>query len=201
MQLPADLTQAEQQLISNLQKADPTGRCEDVSRQSVMPEVRAELVRALCFRCKPQIPSGPKGIVIEGYKIIGALDLEGASLEFPLRLRACDFDSQLTLTSASLKELDLMSSNLFKGLTGNELRITGDLILDFSIVSGLILLSSARIKRVMSCEGAEFLNPGHVTLDATGISIGLDLNMRSKRDSQRTHTTLCCEGDGKLTLC
>jgi hypothetical protein len=125
----------------------------------------------------PQIPAGPKGIVIEGYKIEGKLDLEGVSIEFPLRLRACDFDSDLILTAATLSELDLMSSKLAAGFTGNELRIKGDLIFDYSIVNGMILLTSARIERAMSCEGANFSNPDDTALEATGISVRLDLNI------------------------
>ncbi|MFC5815158.1 hypothetical protein [Nonomuraea harbinensis] len=95
--------------------------------------VDADLVRKVCRRDPAEID--PRGLVIEGARITGGLDLTGMAVTFPLRFVRCVFDEPLDLDGADLHLLALDGCAV-PGLLANGLRVRRDLDLSRSRITG-----------------------------------------------------------------
>lgn len=95
--------------------------------------VDADLVRKVCQRDPAEID--PRGLVIEGARIAGGLDLTGMAVTFPLRFVRCVFDEPLDLDGADLHLLALDGCAV-PGLLANGLRVRRDLDLSRSRITG-----------------------------------------------------------------
>ncbi|MFI6706834.1 hypothetical protein ACIBF7_10405 [Nonomuraea sp. NPDC050478] len=95
--------------------------------------VDADLVRKVCRREPAEID--PRGLVIEGARITGGLDLTGMAVTFPLRFVRCVFDEPLDLDGADLHLLALDGCAV-PGLLANGLRVRRDLDLSRSRITG-----------------------------------------------------------------
>ncbi|MFD2352893.1 hypothetical protein ACFSTC_31770 [Nonomuraea ferruginea] len=93
----------------------------------------ADLVRKVCRRDPAEID--PRGLVIEGARITGGLDLTGMAVTFPLRFVRCVFDEPLDLDGADLHLLALDGCAV-PGLLANGLRVRRDLDLSRSRITG-----------------------------------------------------------------
>ena len=106
-------------------------------------------------------PVHAKGVRLRGLRIKGVLDLEGAVVHCPLRMRECYFDDPgpviLDYASASLLTL---TDCCLGGLSGNVLTVTKDLGLSGCIFTGPLCLIGADISGSLNCNGAQLRVPG-----------------------------------------
>jgi hypothetical protein len=167
-------------------------------------------------------PVHPKGVQIQGARIAGNLDLEGATVRCAVRLQNCSFDetAQINLTNATVSQLTLTECHL-PGLSGDTLRVTQNLVLNDSTFAGPLVLQGADIAGNLDCTstklGGAYQSDGLVhSLYADGLKVGgrvrLNLNFSAEntvwlrgahvggnlncRDShlKGSGTALCCDG-------
>lgn len=108
------------------------------------PVIRAEFLAGLLLD-----GPGPSGgriarVDLAGAHITGRLDLTGARLEAPLRLRRCVFDEKVLLDHAELVSLDLDGSEL-PGLETEAVRIATSLTIRDATVAGDVWLPQAQV--------------------------------------------------------
>lgn len=113
--------------------------------------VSAGLLRRICHELQNEVD--PRGLILRGAAIVGELDLAGLQIPFPLNFTHCDFDSALRADGAALHQLTLADCKL-PGLLGNGLRVTRDLDLSRSVITGGHRTSASTSKRsaIWLCE-------------------------------------------------
>lgn len=121
---------------------------------------------------------GPTGgriarIDLAGAHITGRLDLTGARLAAPLRLRRCVFDDTLLLDHAELVSLDLTGSHL-PGLEGRAVRVATSLTLHDATVTGDVWLLQSQVSGTVELDRSSV--GGTVHLQRAVIGGGLDLS-------------------------
>ena len=117
-----------------------------------------------------QVP--PRGLFINGARIEGKLDLEGAKVSFQISISNSFFTDSIDLRRASLRLLYLGGSHI-KGLTGDGLNVERDVFLCYGFKSeGEIRLDDATIGGGLVCSGGQFLNCKGFALLADGVKIG-----------------------------
>jgi hypothetical protein len=171
---------------------------------------------------EPQWPVHPKGVQLQGVRIAGNLDLEGAVVRCALRLQNCSFDetAEINLTNATVSQLTLTQCQL-PGLSGDTLRVTQNLVLNGSTFTGPLLLQGADIVGNLDCTGTKlggayqsdgivhslyadgFKVGGRVRLNLNftaentvwlrGAHVGGNLNCRDAR-LRGSGSALCCDG-------
>ena len=114
--------------------------------------VSAVLLRKLCHEFKDRID--PRGLRLTSAIVVGALDLTGLVVPFPLRFDGCEFDSAPVVEGAQLFELSLTGCPRLPGLLGNGLRLRRDLDLSRSRIAGTHWTSASTSKRaaIWLCE-------------------------------------------------
>ena len=97
----------------------------------------------------------PKGVRLRGVRIVGALDLQGATLRYPLLLDSCFIDAEepVCLDHAVAQEISLVNCYA-PGMTG-ELLVARALNLKGSTLSGPLLLRDANIAGYVNCRGVQ----------------------------------------------
>ncbi len=119
----ADLTDAEQRLIAAAAAGEvadySTGESDhDDPAQGATwgaeRRLRADVVRRLCLELEPDWPVDPKGVRVRGAKIAGDLDLDSATVAFPLELVRCHVAGEMILRDATTKRLLFSGSWLGK---------------------------------------------------------------------------------------
>ncbi|MCT9934892.1 hypothetical protein N5079_32265 [Planotetraspora sp. A-T 1434] len=111
--------------------------------------IEAHLVRELCRRGREEMD--PRGLVIEGARIRGDLDLSGMEVPFPLRFVGCVFDRPVNLDGADLHLL-VFDTCTVPGILANGLRVRRDLDLSRSRITGDLWTSAST-----SCTAAVWL--------------------------------------------
>jgi hypothetical protein len=101
--------------------------------------------------------SAPRGIDAEGLCIHGVLNFKGLDLQRPISLRNCVIEGGIIIEKAHLGPLDL-SGSTFPFLSGDAVRIDGDLVLENLDATDWIDLREARIAGQLSLAGSS-LNP------------------------------------------
>lgn len=115
--------------------------------------IRSEVLRHLIVTT--QWPAHAKGVRLRGLRIIGALDLESATLRCPLVLDDCYLDSPdpVTLDYANVSRLELVRCRM-AGLSAEMLVATKELDLTQSVFAGTVRLLGANIAGQLCCNGA-----------------------------------------------
>ena len=115
--------------------------------------VRAIVLRHLLI--DGERPVDPKGVRLRGVRIVGALDLQGATLRYPLLLDSCFIDAEepVCLDHAVAQEISLVNCYA-PGMTG-ELLVARALNLKGSTLSGPLLLRDANIAGYVNCRGVQ----------------------------------------------
>ena len=101
----------------------------------------------------------PKGLVITGAKIVGALDLSACDCPARLVFFECKFDTQIDLRDARLRGLSLVGSSL-NGLRADGLTVEGLLNMRDIRSSGAVRFLGATITGDLSLLGATLENTG-----------------------------------------
>lgn len=187
--LPDDLTTTENEIVA----AVSAGRAwnntrgipapEDLAKKdfvATMPQVRAEVIRALCLGARLNgAKPDPVGVQIFGARIIGVLDLSFATVEVLLILFHCHFAEEPNFMQAKLAHLNLSGSRLEKGLAADRIKITGDLFCQYGFhADGEIRLPGAEIGGSVSFIAASLSNRGNRALNADGVKISGNLFCR-----------------------
>jgi hypothetical protein len=115
--------------------------------------VRAAVLRHLLIDQERSID--PKGVRLRGLRIVGALDLQAATLRCPLWLDSCYVDAEepICFDDAVAQEISFVSCSV-PGLTGG-LLVARTLDLKRSALSGPLLLRGADIAGYVNCRGVQ----------------------------------------------
>lgn len=133
--------------------------------------VRAELLVEMLIGTGCADGKALRSIKLSGARIIGALDLEGASLICPLHLLDCYFNEPINLDEATARTIRFPGCRL-PGLTAKQLITTGNLELnDGFTADGPVSLTDAHIGGALNLRGGRFMNHGGDALDADGIAV------------------------------
>jgi hypothetical protein len=133
--------------------------------------VRASLIRWLCFDRTARDRVNPSGIRVSGARVTERLNLSYGTVPFGLTLVACCLVEDADLASTSLAELNLRGSWV-RSLYADCIKVNGGVFLsDGFQAEGEVRLPAAQIGIDLSCENSLFANPSKVALNADGISV------------------------------
>ena len=138
-------------------------------------DVRAELLVAL-LTTGLEGTRGPRAIKLAGARIVGALDLEAATLLCPLSLEVCEFTGTVTFSEAHAPAIRLINCQL-GNLHADQLETRGTLDLSFSTATAEVRLSGAHIGGALNLDGAKLLNDWTEALIADGIRVDQDMSL------------------------
>ncbi|MFG1946747.1 hypothetical protein [Nonomuraea sp. NPDC048826] len=170
--------------------------------------VEAALVRKLCRRDPEQID--PRGLVIEGARITGGLDLTGMAVTFPLRFVGCEFDEPLDLDGADLHLLALDDCTV-PGLLANGLRVRRDLDLSRSRITGDLrtAASTSSTAAVWLCESEiggrllcldTLIESGGRAIQADRITVGGTIRLLHRFEARGALRLIGARVEGSLDL-
>jgi hypothetical protein len=125
---------------------DPAGGAQWGPERTVRADLLYEL---LTGRREPE----PRAVVLRGARIVGALNLEAASLVCPLSLHGCFFDAAVNLNRAEAPALAITGCHL-PCLAAEQLQTSGNVELDRSTLSVVSLLG-AHIRGQLSLNGTK----------------------------------------------
>ncbi|HWT13556.1 MAG TPA: hypothetical protein VN231_12435, partial [Allosphingosinicella sp.] len=145
--------------------------------------VRAKFVRFLILGGDDRAAVHEHGVRLRGAWLDGTLQLDGATVPFPLELWRCRIE-QIDARRASLKYLDLEGCYLARGFNGDDFRCAGSMFLNNGFRSkGEFRLHDAGIGGNLDCGGGLFENRRGSALILCRARIGgglfLNLNFRS----------------------
>lgn len=132
--------------------------------------IRARVLRWLCVRgAAGQIDVA--GIRVHAASISGALNLEAATVAFPLVLRRCRL-ADLDVRDADLARLDLRGS-VCASVLADRTRVRADLDLSEGFTSSAgVSLVGARIGGDLNCGGGRFANATNPAMSASHVDVG-----------------------------
>lgn len=170
--------------------------------------VAAALVRKVCRRDPAEID--PRGLVIEGARITGGLDLTGMAVPFPLRFVGCVFDEPLDLDGADLHLLALDGCTV-PGLLANGLRVRRDLDLSRSRITGDLRTpaSTSSTAAVWLCESEiggrllcldTLIESGGRAIQADRISVGGTIRLLHRFEARGALRLIGARVQGSLDL-
>lgn len=181
--LKQGLTKAEEKLLEVAQvgeEADFSNRNKEVDNpdngDNWGPErtIRAKLLYWLFTNAQTRPLLHAKGIQIKGARITGCLDLESATLHYPLKIIHCSIMENVILKYAETRTLDFSQSSL-KSILAEELTTKGDVILSNVKAKGEVLLLGANIRGNLVCKEATFENAEGDTFSADRLIVKGDL--------------------------
>ncbi|OKI81512.1 membrane-associated oxidoreductase [Streptomyces sp. CB02414] len=114
--------------------------------------VRAHVLRALLLdgpRADGEVPA----LNLAGVRVTGALELQYATVDHPVRLRHCHFEDVPRLYGARLREVNL-SESVLPGLISHAVRVEGVLRLTRARFSGMVRLGGAEVTGSLYLESA-----------------------------------------------
>ncbi|MEU1056737.1 membrane-associated oxidoreductase [Streptomyces sp. NPDC005876] len=138
--------------------------------------VRASVLRALLLdgpRENGEIPS----LDLAGARITGALLLQYAAVEVPVRLKNCHFEEVPRLYASRTQEVNL-SESVLPGLLAHAVRVDGVLRLTRARFAGTVRLGGASVTGSVYLESARFVAPQDATdpvLQLNQAVVGADL--------------------------
>ena len=131
--------------------------------------IRAEVLAELLTGKRQAGDRPPRYVMVRGARIIGSLDLMGATLVCPLWFWDCQIDQPVNLNEAVAPSIRMPGCRV-PLLAADGLRTAGDLMLDDGfIASDDILLRGARIGGSLSLSGAKIarLTADRITVEQT----------------------------------
>ena len=146
-------------------------------------EVRAELLRELLIGLHGSLD--PRGVRLEGARIVGTLDLAHLSAEKGLGLRNCFVPMPVVAPHARLPWLSLAGSRL-AGVFAEGLCVEGDLQLaDVDVVAsserGAVVVPDARVGGVLDLMDAKIVNDSGPALLADSLEVASNLRLDNLR--------------------
>jgi hypothetical protein len=140
--------------------------------------VRAAVLRHLLVA--EDWPVHERGIQLTGLRIIGHLDLEHATLRYPLQMHGCYLPDGISLTGATVSLLAMHNCRI-AGLEGNALLVTRYLSFSDSAFTSPVQLMVADIRGGLVFQGCELESPGDdgVVLFAERIKVDGNLLLAS----------------------
>ncbi|MFV0132670.1 membrane-associated oxidoreductase [Streptomyces sp. HMX87] len=137
--------------------------------------VRAAVLRRLLL-AGPQRDGETASLKVAGARITGALELQYATVDHPVRLRHCHFDEAPRLYAGRLREVNL-SESVLPGLISHAVRVDGVLRLTRTRFSGMVRLGGAEVTGSLYLESAEIHAPNAEgpVLQLNQAAIGADL--------------------------
>jgi len=138
----------------DLRTGDPDE--DSVERGAQWPEprvIRAEVIAALLLGATPAQAGYAAGIRVRGARIVGRLDLMGATLTCPLVLECCYFDRELRFVEATTKTIRLVDC-LLPEFNGARMRTEGIINLTGSTISRILRLDRAKVAGEICLRGA-----------------------------------------------
>ncbi|MBL4692282.1 MAG: hypothetical protein JKY92_03025 [Magnetovibrio sp.] len=133
--------------------------------------IRAEFLRHICLH--PQIYNiETSGFQIQGARIVGTLNLQFITLEFPIRIQMSRFMDKLFLDQCSVPILNFNGSFFKHGLAADGLKCAGSVSLNNIQSQGEVHLLGADIKDNLSCGGAIFKNEKNDVLSVDRLICG-----------------------------
>jgi sRNA-binding regulator protein Hfq len=110
-----------------------------------------------------------RGIMVQGVRVDGPLDLQFARMPFPLYLRNCAVRDQIALLSAELRGLYLIGTHT-KGIDASGMKVEGGVLLRNGFkAEGEVNLVRATVSLILDCSGAQIINKGTNAFSATGL--------------------------------
>jgi hypothetical protein len=158
-----DLTEAERVLIDGAEAGalvdGGPGPYEltDMQAWGLDRTVRAAVLRRLLVA--EDWPVHDRGVQLRGLQIGGHLNLEHASLRYPLQMEGCSVSDGVSLTGATVSLLSMQNCRV-AGLAGDALSVTRFLDFGGSTFDGPVRLMVADIRGGLSFRGCELDNPG-----------------------------------------
>ena len=148
--------------------------------------LRAELIVGLCTNSEARKFLTHRGLEISGAKISGSLNLEYASLDFPLFFRCCYFTDPILLNGAKVKLLNFSGSNIASkeitdsvsgekvkaSLMARGIQVERDVYLNKEFhADGQVHLVGATIGGILNCRNGTFNNSNGCALSANWAEI------------------------------
>jgi hypothetical protein len=116
--------------------------------------VRAEVLRALLLGARPLEPGSAPGIRLRGARIIGRLDLMGATTNGPLVCEYCTFERDIRLVESVTKTVRIVHSRV-PAMNCTRMRLDGILNFWCSVIDGIMRLDQASVTGQISLRDAE----------------------------------------------
>lgn len=133
--------------------------------------VRADLIRWLVVDREARQLIDPRGILIQGARITGNLDLSYTKVLFPLFLVGCRLEQPLNLLAAKMTTLSLAGS-WTEAISADGLKLDGAIFLREGFhAEGEVRLPGAIIAGVLDATGGTFENLSGIALIADGIKV------------------------------
>ncbi|AUI59580.1 hypothetical protein [Amycolatopsis sp. BJA-103] len=139
--------------------------------------VRARLLRELLMGRHGELD--PRGVLVEGMRVVGRLDLNDVTAITRLSLVACALPDGITCVNARLRGLLLRASQI-RNLNAQGLRCDGDLLLHLAMItgtsdSGALRLHSAHVDGMLNLERSTITSNVGPALNAEKLRTGSNL--------------------------
>ena len=158
----------------NEDPADPNNDPTHSDGWSKDRDIRAGLLRWLCYDQGAKNFIDPYGIRIYAARIRTAVDLSCINIPFPIALRRCQISEQLNLDLTEIPDLDLTGSRV-KELRAEYASIRGSIALKDGFQStGPIELSGILIGGSLRCDNGKFENPPLPGIKMSGAAINAE---------------------------
>ena len=140
----------------DLRSGDPReDRLESASSWGPERLIRADVLRELLLGGKEPEPGYAPGLRLRGARVVGRLDLMGATVGWPLVCEYCYFDGEIRLVESSARTVRLVQSRI-AAINAARMSLHGIFNLMGTTVAGVLRLDEAVIS-------------GHVCLSGTDI--------------------------------
>jgi hypothetical protein len=133
--------------------------------------IRADCLVWLCTDKKAAALVTFRGVRVSGATIEGTVDLEWATISFPLQVVSCKFTDPIILKNSSLFGLSFEGTEI-QDLEAERLMVKGNVFLrDGFKAYGEVRLERVKIGEDLDCRGAQFLNRSGIGLDFESATI------------------------------
>jgi hypothetical protein len=137
---------------------DPSNDPSHADKWDPQRQIRAPLIRWMCFNPDAIRRIDPQGIGVLGARIVGGLNLSYIHVPYPLVFRSCAFTELIKLNSAEVPQLDLDGSYTGR-IFADQIRVTGPLRMDRGFrASEEVYLSQARVDGWANFAGGHFMH-------------------------------------------
>lgn len=142
--------------------------------------IRAECIEWLCISPESSKHVTQEGIMVEGARIDGVLNLGFRKIPFPLVFIKSSFKDTIYLYSTEIQALDLTGTHT-RSIKADGLMVDEWLFLRNGFEAhGEVRLTQATIRGSLECDGSQFINPGGTALDGEGINVLGNVFLRDK---------------------
>ena len=133
--------------------------------------LQADWIFWLCTDPKAAALARPKGLRVLGAKVEGQLDLESATVDFPLSFTRCFFAENFILCEAEIRGLHLVGTHV-AGINAEGVKVKGRVMPgDGFKAEDEVCLVDATIGGRFDCGRGHFVNPYGVALNADRMNV------------------------------